>query len=174
MLPKFCSEVRSAEILPEFLKISRKSMKINLQMSMNFRGAGKNPAPNPRRNPASIHWTLANEIIRFMLFHREPPAPRGTNKMKSSRPIHLSKRLRVLLESYHGTAYRTRQSWRTIETKFQLKVHSIHWTLANDIERFIKAFPQIAGCTARHNKKKSSRPILWKTQCPALKTQGAS
>ena len=33
-----------------------------------------------------------------------------------------SKRLRVLLESYHGTTYRTRQSWRTIETQFQLKV----------------------------------------------------
>ena len=31
-------------------------------------------------------------------------------------------KLRVLLESYHGTANRTRQSWRTIETKFQLKV----------------------------------------------------
>ena len=37
----------------------------------------------------------------------------------------LEQKLRVLLESYYGTAHRTRQSWRTTETKFQLKVQAV-------------------------------------------------
>ena len=84
----------------------------------------------------------------------------------------LEQKLRVLLESYHGTAYRTRQSWRTIETKFQLNVHSIHWTLANEIIRFM-LFHREPPAPRGTNKMKSSRPMLWKTQCPATKNSGS-